>query len=286
MSDTSPPMTRDPGVRSDRPPRPTAWKTVLQVWALTLRRGLRGKRLLAIIAITAFPALLSLLIASVGVDPGDQIEFFYSVQNTILLVVVVPCVALTLATAFPWPEAEEGTLTYWFTAPVWRWAVYLGRYLAGVTLGCAVLPLACLGLYLPLSPPEGAQLGEMTLQTIFVTWLAFPAYMAIFGLVSTVFRKGVIFGVVFIVLENSLASFQGNIQKLTVVYYERAFLWQAVPKPLRRLVDEWFLERPDSPFVERADALVMFATVPVLALALALVVIHLIEYRSKQGQSA
>jgi ABC-type transport system involved in multi-copper enzyme maturation permease subunit len=280
------PAPTDGGVRFERPPRPHALATVLLVMGISLRRGLRGKRLLAVLGITVFPALLSLLVSRTGAGLDEQAEFFYSVLSTIHLVIVIPCVALTLATAFPWPEAEEGTLTYWFTTPAWRWAVHLGRYLASVVLGWALLPIAFLGLYLPLSAPPEAELWQMTWNGMIVTWLAFPAYLGIFGLVATIFRKGVVFGVVFIVLENSLALFQGNIQKLTVVYYMRAFLWKSVPSSMRSTVTDWFITDPQAPLAESSEALVMFATVPVVTLALALVAIHLIEYRAKQGQSA
>ena len=43
-----------------------------------------------------------------------------------------------------------------------------------------------------------------------------------------VFVEGVVLGMIFILLENFLALFQGNIQRLTIVHYERSFLWPSV----------------------------------------------------------
>jgi hypothetical protein len=164
--------------------------------------------------------------------------------------------------------------------------VHLGRYLASMVLGWIFLPIAFVGACLPLTPEQGHDLWPMAVQAVLVTIMAFPAYLGIFGLVSTVMRRGFIFGVVFMVLENSLAMFQGNIQSLTVIYYERAYLWKSMPAHMRREASDWYIIDPKSQIAEASDALVVFALVPVLALALALVVIHVIEYRSKQGHSA
>lgn len=259
---------------------------MLLVMLFTLRRGLRGKRLFAVLGIVALPCVLSLLVSTLHARPRDQEIFFYTILSTVHLTIVVPCVALAMATAFPWPEAEEGTLTYWFTAPVWRWAVHLGRYLATIVLGSLFLPIAFIGAYLPLTVPEGADLWPITAQAVLVTLMAFPAYVGIFGLVSTLMRRGFIFGVAFMVLENSLAMFQGNIQSLTVIYYERAYLWKSIPDHMHRYARDTYMIDPKAQIAEASDAMIVFALVPVLALSLALVVIHVIEYRAKQGHSA
>ena len=107
-------------VRTPRP-RPSALRTVLLVAGFSILRGICGRRLVAVVSIVAMPCLLGLIVGKIGGDDGsspcEQAEFYYGLLSAVHMAIVVPCVALAMSTAFPWPEAEDGTLTYWFTAP-------------------------------------------------------------------------------------------------------------------------------------------------------------------------
>ena len=109
---------------ADVAPRPArrrldAFEAVFQVAQLTTRRTLRGRRLIGTLAFVLLPVALSLLVKS-RARPNDQEGFFYGMLSIFHFGIAVPVVALTFATQFPWPEAEEGTLTYWFTSPLRR----------------------------------------------------------------------------------------------------------------------------------------------------------------------
>ena len=284
MSPEPPAATLDPLVPvlslAERPKRPDAVETAFQVALLSLRRGLRGKRFLASLAVVALPLLISLLVGSQA-EPAEQEEFYYGVVSVLHFGVIVPFVALLHATSFPWPEAEEGTLTYWFTAPVWRWAVHLGRFAAAWLLGTLVLPLAVLAIGLPLDLPEAAEMGSVLRSTVTATLLAYPAYLAVFWCVSTLLRHGMALGLVFILVENSVAAVTGNVKRVTLVHYVRSVIWPAVPAGSRgRAKELLLLGEPAGVGVSIA----VFASATVVALLLALVLVQVTEYRGRTSQ--
>lgn len=269
-----------------RPPGP-AWKrldafeSVFQVAQLTVRRSFKGWRPLIALAVVALPAALGTLVAAGRADAQAHEHFFYGMLSRYHFGIAVPVVALVFATAFPWPEAEEGTLTYWFTSPVPRWTVTLGRYVAALLVGSLILTIGVFGIGLPLRPKPEADIGQVTRVAAAATLMAYPAYLALFQLVSTVFRKSLAFGVVFIFVENFVALFTGPIVQLTLIHYVRSQLSRAIPpdslRAAARLVS---VAEPAS----NAAAISAFACVTAVALGLSLLLVEWIEYRGRTSQ--
>ena len=254
------------------------------VAAMTLRRAIRGRRLAFTVLMLALPLGLSLLFVHNARETTSHVRFLYPVLSFLHFGLVVPLVALTFATTFPWPAADDGTLTYWFTSPIPRWSVVLGRYGAQVALGCLVLPLSVLGLLWPLQPPEAFDTAAMAWSAVEATWLAYPAYLALFSTVTITFRWGVVFAIVFVVVENFLSLFQGAIQRITLVFYTRCRLTADVPDGLTdREVDSITKALQTMEPVAPGYAAIALATVAVAALLASLVFIHLIEYRGKHA---
>jgi hypothetical protein len=265
----------------ERPRRLDVVETVWQTAALSLRRNLRGGRLLVALAIVALPLLASLPVAHYA-KPIRQERFFYGMVGFYHFGIAVPAVAMTFATAFPWPEANEGTLTYWFTAPVRRWAVHLGRFLAAAVVGLAALPLGVVAIGAPLEPPASAELRDVMVSSVSATLLAYPAYLALFWLVATPMRHGLWFGVLFMVMENAAALVKGNIAKATLIHYVRSTIHPAVPKSSRFQAEKLLqLGDPATP----PEAVLAFVLVTVVALVLSLLLVEWIEYRGKTSQA-
>ncbi len=266
----TPPVTR----------RLDAVESVFQVMLVTLRRALRGKRLVMAGALLALPSILAWTVAR-GREPAMQEEFLYSMLTFYQFGIAVPGLALLMATAFPWPESDEGTLTYWFTAPVRRWTIHLGRILASLLVGIVLLPLAILALALPLDPGDGVALAGAIRTSATATMLAFPAYLGFFTLMSTWTRRGLIAGVILIMIENSLSLVTGNLARMTIVFYVRSLLWPAA-SPVGRSVLER-AARIDDPATP-STAIGIFLAVAIVSIALSLVIVELTEYRGKHGQ--
>lgn len=265
----------------ERPPRLDIVETVFQTMLLTLRRALRGRRLVVASLLVVLPLLASVPVG-LWAKPRANDGFFYSMLALWHFGLAVPGVALAFATAFPWPEAEEGTLTWWFTAPVPRWAIHLGRFLAAWAVGSLVLPLGVVAIAAPLSPRPEAQILGTVVASITTTLLAYPAYLAIFWLAATVVKRGLVFGVCFVVVENSLSWIPANVAKATLVFYVRAMVFPSIPKSSRFSAER--LVR-DLEMVGRPTAAMVFAAAAVVALVLALLLVEWIEYRGKESQA-
>lgn len=264
-----------------RPRRLDAVESVYQTAALSLRRSLRGGRMVVALVLIALPLLLSLPVSR-KTAPDGQEAFFYEMLNFYHFGIAVPGVALAFATAFPWPEAEEGTLTYWFTAPVRRWTIHLGRFLAAWAVGSVVLPLCVAAIAAPLATREEAAVRDVAVSAVGATLLAYPAYLALFWLVTTWFRKGLAIGVVFILIETFVALIPTNLARVTLVFYVRSMIHPTVPKGSRRAAEK--LLHVLEP-VAVGDAVLTFVLAKVVALVLSLLLVESVEYRGKTSQA-
>jgi ABC-type transport system involved in multi-copper enzyme maturation permease subunit len=272
-ADAVPPKTR--------PKRLDAFEAVFQVAQLTVKRSLTGPRALVAALVVLLPAVIACIARGGSAPPESQERFFYQVLSSYHFGIAVPVVALVFATAFPWPEAQEGTLTYWFTSPIPRRTVLLGRYCAALLVGSVILTLGLLAIGLPLETRPEAQIGAAMSAGIACTLLAFPAYLALFQLVSTAIRQGLVFGVIFVFIEKFMASLHSTIAKTTIVFYVRSQLLLSAPEAGRTYVERSFVVVEPA---TTATAVATFAGVTVVALGLSLLLVQSIEYRGRNSQ--
>ncbi len=248
---------------------------------LTLRRTLRGRRTLVALAPLLLPALLSLTVAR-GKPDVKQEQFAYAALSLYQFGIALPAFALVLATAFPWPESDEGTLSYWFTSPLRRSAVMFGRIVAAILVGVVLLPLGVLGTVLPL---DGAsvELAPVARTAVAATLLAYPAYIGLFAAAATWTRRGLVCGVVFILLENSLSFVSGTIARLTLVHYVRSMLHPVASPVGRRVLTQ--AARLDPP-ASTAFSVGVFVCAAAVSIGIALLLVERTEYRGRHAQPA
>jgi ABC-type transport system involved in multi-copper enzyme maturation permease subunit len=259
-----------------------SFEAVFQVAQLTAKRSVKGWRAIVSLAVVALPAALAGLVRAGGADQAAQERFFYGMLSQWHFGIAVPVVALVFATAFPWPEADEGTLTYWFTSPIPRWTVLLGRYLAAMFVGAVILAVGVLAIGLPLDTKPEADIGHVMQVSLASTVMAYPAYLALFQLVSTVFRQGLVFGVIFIAIENFISILSGTaVVQLTIMFYVRSQVWPAVPKTSRWTAEQLLhVAEPAT----NLTAIAVFSGVTLVALGLSLWMVGRIEYRGRSSQ--
>ena len=266
--------------------RTDAFETVFQVALVTLRRIVRSKRIVWALLLVALPLLLSATVMP-DAEQRHQVKFYFIAVVAYHATISVPATALVMATSFPWPECDEGTLTYWFTAPVWRWAVHLGRVAAALILGWLILPLGVLAIGGPLDIPWEVK-GGLVMAAVTATLLAYPAYLAVFSLVTTWTRRGLIVGVVAIILENGVGAISGNIARLTGIFYVRTLLLKVASGEARWNPE---LARGGRGHAEAmantstAECIAVLVTVAVVGLALTLILVQITEYRGRHGQA-
>jgi ABC-type transport system involved in multi-copper enzyme maturation permease subunit len=259
------------------------FEAVFQVAQLTVKRAFKGSRAFIAVAVVLLPAGIGLLARGGGADAGEQEEFFYGMLGVYHFGIAVPFVALLFATGFPWPEAEEGTLTYWFTSPVPRWTVLLGRWAASLVVGAVILSLGVVSIGAPLSLRPEAELGGVMRSAVACTLLAYPAYLAGFQLFTTWSRWGLVVGVLFILIENFVSLISGAIVLVTLLFYVRCFFRPSIPDVSRNLARDVF-EVYEPASVPGSIAVLIGAALACLALSLLLV--STIEYRGKSAQTS
>lgn len=284
MTDTPPPADRLPAP----PARLDSFEAVFQSARLWTLRGIRGRRPLWMLAGVVLLAGIATLVGQLADSPMRETRFFHGAVANLLLGVVVPATALLMSTAFPWAEAQEGTLTYWHTLPIRRWTSALGRYLSSWFVGSLLLPLSAVALYLPLDLPAEVRGQSFLVATIAAVLLVYPAYLALFTLLCTTFRRGLVLGVIFMLVENSFAFFRGlAIQKLSLVYYSRSYVVETIPGDVGRLRERaersMNLVAPD--IASGTLAVVVFTSVAVLLLVASLAMIEVTEYRTKHNDA-
>ncbi len=267
------------------PDQLSAWHATLQVMRFSLRRTFLGRRLIWNVLLVMLPLAISLLVVGAANRDRMQEEFLYLALSVLHLPIIVPVFALTFATAFPWPQADDGSLTFWFTSPAPRWTITAGRYVAALLTGWLLLPISVLAIGLPLEVP----VGDMILRAIVVTEVVYPAYLALFMLISTVTRRAMPLAVAFLVVENVLAFLAGLVPRMTLVFYSRTLVWHGVPPHLRNFTEEVLgMEQTlrSGEVLSIGDATWWLFSVALLALAGAMFLVGVVEFRGKTVQPA
>ncbi len=129
---------------------------VLELARAALIRAVRGRALWVVMAISALPTLLAMVISQA--EPGRSDEVWRSVLGTCLFVlVVVPPVLVGAAVA---DELEDKTAAYLWSRALPRWTVVIGKLLGLAPLcalllaGAAVLPYFAANLGDAVSTPR------------------------------------------------------------------------------------------------------------------------------------
>ena len=211
---------------------------ILLLFARTqLLRSLAPRRSWLVYAFTLLPALVALLIATrarrVGAeDIATHLSWFLYLQ------VVVPLVTLLVGQAVISREVEDRTITYLFSRPVSRPAIFLGRTLGALAFALLVL-LA--GAVLLLLAASRAKLGDAPDPAKFplAPWssdgIVYPllgavalgvlAYTTIFAALGVFTKHPMILGLAYtFAIEGFLSNLPGSNQALAVQYYLRSWI--------------------------------------------------------------
>ena len=203
---------------ADRPPAPPFADAAGQIMARQIRAALRGRRFFAAALLVAVPPVLTLVMRN-----PDPISLTRVVVGFILTL-LLPLTALTLGSGILHEEAEEGTLTYLFTAPVNRAAIVLGKWASALAVGWG-LALASLGATFLLTPVDLGNLGGFIRAALVAALLGFPAYLGIFTFFGTLFRRGYIGGLLYAFgFEIVLWVVPGAAKRMSVGFFLRSLI--------------------------------------------------------------
>jgi len=173
---------------------------------LTARQLLGHRRTLLAATILILPILLAVLYLLIdsSPEPGDDAQFAVFINNTLMLGLLVPILALVLGTAVLGSEIEDGTAVFLFTKPVDRRRILAVKTtMAAACCALLVLPASLLATWLLVGSPvrDGLMLGLGL--TVLV---AAAVYTVVFVALSAVTHRSLIFGLAYVFLWEALVT--------------------------------------------------------------------------------
>jgi ABC-2 type transport system permease protein len=208
------------------------------LYTLTLRQHLHGRRWLAMALLFLLPAALAVIVRITAPRvPPEGLEFMLVMM--FVPQAVLPIVALLYASGIIQDEQEEQTITYLLLRPIPKWAIYTLKLLAAMTT-TAVLVVVFTGLtYVAIYVGSQIPIGEVVarwLKASAIHSLAVTTYCSLFGLMSLLTKRILVFGLLYTaIVEGLLANFPFSIRLVTVIYYSRLIAYRTmsfiVPRP-------------------------------------------------------
>lgn len=194
----------------------TAARTI--VW-LTMRQLFARRRIWLLAAIAAFPFILTVFYRLASEDrEGDRLVFMLGMNREIMLGVLLPLTAVIFGALTFGGEVEDGTLVYLLVRPAPRALVVALKYGVATLITAGVIAL---GMTLAWMSLRGPELPARFLRA-FVTAAALGAavYCAIFAYVGLVNRRGLVIGLLYVIIfENVVSRLMEGVRSLSVREY-------------------------------------------------------------------
>ena len=220
------------------PSNPSAVYAALRIFDLSLGEMLWSRRTIFMGLVVGLPVLVSAairLLAVLGAPMGSQMTgplIFGLMMWVFFIRFSVPVLAIFYGTALIADEVEDKTLTYLFTRPIPRGSVLVGKYLA--YLACTVfvvLPSVVLVwvLIVPIHGSLGPSFPDLATDLGLLA-LGLAVYGAVFALVGAVFKRPLLFGLIFVFgWELLVLALPGYLKQFTVAYYLQGLVPHALP---------------------------------------------------------
>ena len=207
------------------------------LWRTHLVRSFAPRRIWLLAALVLVPALIAAIL-SLSARRITSPEAVTNLAWFLQLQLVVPLVGLLAGIGVLAREVEDRTLTYLFTRPISRVAVFLGRTAGAFSVALVLNLLGSLAL---LVAAGGIRLGKTPDPTVFPL-AVFPhdgvsipilgaavlgslVYTALFACVSVFTRHPMIVGLVYtFAIESFLSNLPGANQSLTLQYWLRSWI--------------------------------------------------------------
>jgi ABC-2 type transport system permease protein len=177
------------------------------------------------------PVGLVILVRSTARDvPSIALEFIFAFM--LIPQALLPLAALIYGSGMIQDEQEDQTLTYLLIRPISKWALYLVKLLAALTV-TVFLTVVFTGLtYATVYVGARDHVDDVPmrcLKAMSIHSLAVIAYCCIFGLISLFTRRSLIVGVLYIVIFEALfANLAFGIRLITVIYYTRIIAYRTL----------------------------------------------------------
>jgi ABC-2 type transport system permease protein len=207
------------------------------LYTLTLRQHLHGKRWLVMTLLFLLPAGLAVVIRSTSPQvPPAALEFVLAMM--FIPQALLPIIALLYASGIIQDEQEEQTITYLLLRPIPKWAIYTLKLLAAMTTTAVLVAVFTAFTYLAIYVGAGAPASEVAvryLKAASIHALAVVTYCSVFGLMSLLTKRVLVFGILYTaIFEGLLANLPFGIRLVTVIYYTRLIAYRTMTFHVQR----------------------------------------------------
>jgi ABC-2 type transport system permease protein len=187
-----------------------------------LRDLLSPRRLLSVGLLVLLPVGVALLVRSLpAAHKFEGAEAYDRLTESLIFGVLLVLLACVLGTGVVSREMEERTLGYLLTRPIARWRILLAKFAAAfcaTTLAAWVATLLLLAATRGLSDWSGSPVGR----DLLILPVASLAYGGFFLLLATLFRRPLIFGLLYTFgIETWLPNLPGRFKLLSLMAYLR-----------------------------------------------------------------
>jgi ABC-2 type transport system permease protein len=184
---------------------------------LTLRQSLARRRWILVAALACVPILMAVLMHAYTPEDQDAIASLVQIVTSVTVTVVVPIVALVLASSGFGAEIEDGTVVYLLTKPVARTDIVITKLLmtSCVAAACCAASTIVTGMIALGGPPT-----RLVLAFTVAAALGSVLYTAIFLALGLITRRGMLVGLVYLVVwEGALSILFAGTRTLSVRQY-------------------------------------------------------------------
>jgi ABC-2 type transport system permease protein len=224
--------------------------------------------------------------------PMDREELFQVELMFVFFLVphaVIPLACLLFGAGIINDEIEDQTLTYLLLRPIYRSAIYVVKLICAIllvwTLVAFFIPplLWVIWWQQPKAPVTAWDLCQRSGEVVFALCLAATAYNAVFGLLSLLTRRILVFGIFYIVvLEGVLANLPLVVREFTLMYYLRVLILRGPGSPPADKI--WGIDLSMAP--EAASAGATLLVTAALATGFAAYLFSIREFRLKTPDGA
>jgi ABC-type transport system involved in multi-copper enzyme maturation permease subunit len=193
----------------------------LRVARIAPLRSLRGTRLVGVAILAAIVPLGCFLLESLGERGAIGVTPFMEILFNATLTNAYPLIMLLLGAAVIGDDVEDGTLLFLRLRALPRSSIVVGRYLAVVISGLAVIVPSIVAQYLVqigMLTADGVLLrhSNLLLGALVGGLLTVCGYGAIFLLLGLLIRRAVVVGLVVIVVSFALASLPSELAWISI----------------------------------------------------------------------
>src|SRR5579872_4769333 len=193
--------------------------TDLHLFLNALRELVRPAKLAAAILLAGLGVLLAVL-ARASADAGtfDPQATFNAISSVLIFAYMVTILSLVLATGLIGQEVEAKTIPYLLTRPVPRWRILLAKYAAAVVVTTLAVWFADTAIALTLFPIT--KIGTSHLwKDLLILPVAVMTYSGVFMLLGSLFKRALLIGLGYAVLEPLLPYLPGDFKLVSLLTY-------------------------------------------------------------------